>query len=180
MEWHWSTILAFGATSGIAAGVVNQLLAWLREARQRSHEASETRSLQEDERAHQARLRAEQAHSRAADTFIGYAADVTDWIDFHWGQDFGEDVDYISVNRSKPSLEAPAEVIDALRQIERRHPTSSVRAIARRLAGSMDGVYNMINGSVVGEPDVDTYRRWKQQGDQLIEAIHDRPLPDDA
>ena len=175
MDFDWAAILAFGATSGIAAGLVNQLLTWWRESRQRNHAASEVRALQEDERAHEAILRAEAAHGDAAGKFIGYAADATDWIEYKWGQDFGEDVDYVGVNRKAPELESPADVIDALRQIERRHPTKGVRMQAERLASSIDSEFNMINGDTVGEPDAETYRSWKQQGDQLIAQILEPP-----
>lgn len=171
MDLDWAAVFAFGATSGIAAGVVNQLLAWWRESRQRQHEASEIRALQEDERAHQALLRAEAAHANAAEKFIGPAADVADWVDYKWGMDYGADVDYVGVHRKRPTVDDPAEVVDSLRQIERRHPTKAVRVLAGRLSDDIDSEFNMINGDVVGEPDVETYRKWTDQSDELIDMI---------
>jgi hypothetical protein len=202
----WLDALKLGATSGVLAGVVNQLAGSVRDqaerhfkAAERAKEAQHQKEMQEmdaerqrerqdrelsfqrekqaDDRLHEDLLRRDQAHSDARPTFLPLAESAQTWIDYHWGQDFGADVEFYNVEVVAPSLNTPAEVIAELRRIASGHPTAEIRQKARSLSDSISNVYNsprqLSDGSYKTEPEVDDYREWFTAVNSLIESMHD-------
>lgn len=95
MELTPIVVALIGVLAGAIAGATNQGLAWI-------FERKTTRS----ERAHQARLRQEQAHDRARDSLGELAADLGDWIDYRLSQTSGPEVEYFKHQSAKPSFDS--------------------------------------------------------------------------
>jgi hypothetical protein len=134
--------------------------------------------MQADERAHQALLRREQAHTDARSTYLPMAEEIPLWIEYWWTSDFGHDYDVYPQQMVKPSkVTGPLEAITMLRRISSGHPTDSVRLAARRLSDRIQTVYNeprpLGDGTYANEPDDDDYRKWNELANELIDKLHD-------
>lgn len=71
-------------TTGVVTAIINQTLGgWLAGRRQRSKQVHQ-RALQSEQRAHERRLRIEQAHAEARDAFLEDVAGAADWINHEW------------------------------------------------------------------------------------------------
>lgn len=167
-----ANILTLGATSGVLAGITNQLLGFLRD-RVRNKDDREKR---DEERIHAQRLRADRSHDESLHDALPKITAVSQWIGFHWGSEYGLEVDYHGAHVVEPHLSGPAEVLENLRYVANHHPTRSVRRAASGLHDSIDGFFNMIEaGEPSGTPTIGNYSGWLSASDDLIELIH---LPD--
>ncbi len=178
-------------TSGIVAGVANQVARfghdWMarkgardQQARELGHqealqarELQHQRDLQREERDHQAEIRQEAAFFDARKELLRHAVDTHAWIQWAWGKDFGAEVDYYPISIHKPKFSEPADAITALTEIAGSHPSKNLRAYARALADSIDGVVNMPMPDGSADPGVEDYSNWSQRAEQLIDAMHD-------
>lgn len=175
----WGQIILLAVTSGIAAGLMNQLLSWWREGRQRKFTAEEQEKerahlqrVHQDEREHQRLLRREEAHARARDEYIERVQNLHDWIQYEWGKRFGLDVDYASSHAVPPKFTKPEEAIKAAREVAIGHPTREVRAAAVSIEHSIDGCFNQIVGNRLNEPSDEDFREWSSSVDELIDLLH--------
>ena len=183
MSWtsDVGAVLAFGATSGAVAGIVNQAAGAFRDRRDRNFRQGErkaeqrfTGQQQEAERVHQATLRAEAAHAAARQEFIGIAADVAGWIQGEFADAYGADGDYFGGNQSPSELTTPRRALIALRKIAWRHPTREVRLIAAKLVDTVDDQYFTSEMAQAG-PSQMTFQSWVEQSETLIDVILQPP-----
>jgi hypothetical protein len=173
-------------TTGVVTAVINQVLAgWLAGRRQRSEQAHQ-RALQEDQREHERRLRVEEAHAKARQDFLEDVAGALDWLSYEWGNVHGLDADWVPDHDPTPRFKSITEVIQALRCVELRHPTRTVRELARTLRENVSAHYGSIqpvwNHQLQEHeqrtgvpPGFDTFADWVRTGESLIDAIHEPP-----
>lgn len=188
MTVTWLQILTLALTSGVIAGVTNQLLTLLREvrtrkfqSRQQDAERAHQKATQESERQHAARLRNETAHSDARGTLLDPAVDVKHWAMQVFIDNWSHEVDYYGNTYPRASTTDPVDVLAKLQRIEDAHPTRIVRRMAESLRGSIDSVYNVPVPKGNGEyfdltPSCDQSRDWIVKSEALVEEMHDGGL----
>jgi hypothetical protein len=183
MTLTWTGWLALAAGSGVAAGITNQLLSWLRDHMQRSFQRDQyTRELEhqklmlQDQRRHEALLRAEQAHYKARPSFMPHAQNVHAWLYKEWAVRCGREFAYTAKVESPVALRGPDDVLAELDEIAVAHPTRSVRLLARELDGQFETCYNVVAADQETGPTEEQLVSWISAATRLIEAIHEFAL----
>lgn len=173
----WTEWLTLGVSSGTVAGVVNQLIAWLRdrqargfESEEREREREHAQNLLLDQREHEALLRAEKAHYDARSEFLPRAERVQDWLYCQLVQH------YAGVEHDSP-CENPnqlySDVTADLARIARGHPTGSVRSAARKLDQELEGLFSSGRSKEARiVPESDVIIRELRACTELIDSIH--------
>lgn len=177
-------VIAVALSSGVVSAAGTQLLGdWQANRRQRREQAFQ-RSLQENERRHQERLRVEAAHAEARSTFLEDTARAVEWLNHEWGIHHGLDADWVPDHDPTPDFSSVGEVIKALRRLELQHPTRNVRNLATKLRGNISGHYGSIRTiwnqdveeveQITGDvPDPERFAQWVREGEALLEAMHE-------
>lgn len=194
MEESWRDWLLLAVSSGLAAGLANQLFRFvhdaLAEGRQKKSQRLELkhqedmlrrqsegqRELQLEEREHQRRLRREEAFFHARTRFAPAVTGVQEWITWWWADLYRDEVDYHPVNLHPPAtIVSPADAIRSLSQLAGEHPWKSVRARAERLRLDIDNACNRDDLTEQGEPrpTVDQLSNWERQAGALLDALHE-------
>lgn len=176
MELSLAQWVALAVTSGLAAGVMNNLTSvftgWL-DRRSRDSERLQ-------ERTHAAMLRAATAHEAARQTFLPLALDLAEWTDALSYEQFQDEVGdpIFRPATAEQGLGSHAEVFDALRQIKYGHPTLEVREQAQRIFDELAASFSEFSndGSSAKPVTLDLAIGWKNQAQGLVDLIHTRPV----
>jgi len=179
MTGSWANWVALAAGSGVAAGIANQALSWLRESRDRgfkrdqyAQEIEHQRLMLLDQRRHEALLRAEHAHFDARATFLPPARNVHSWLYGEWIRRFGDEIAYSANVVAPVSIQSASDAMAELGQIAVGHPTRSVRRHARHLDAQMDQRYNIVAGGQA-LPTREDLEAWLMDASRLIDEIHE-------
>ena len=178
----WTYWISLAAGSGLTAGIANQLISWLRERSQHTFQRDQyTREVQHqqimllDQRRHDARVRAEQAHYDARPVLLPYARNVHAWLYREWTVQYGQEYAYTSKVSSEVLLHGPADVLTNLGELAVAHPTRRVRDLARMLDTEIDKRYNVTPVGAEPRPSRKELERWISVASRLIEEIHEFP-----
>lgn len=165
-------ILQLGIASGLVAGIVNQLAAALREKWTRQHDSEERQKARD----HEALLRAEADHVAARDRYLEKARLAHDWITADLTRAYGDDANYVGTRGIGTGNVRDAVL--ALDEIRAMHPTREVRNRAADLARSLDNFFGEMyfGDPSENEPSTEEYRKWAEQAEGLMEAMHAPPL----
>lgn len=201
----WTDLLQVAFAGGLASAFLGKtadalLGRWQRRSDQR-HQAqaqqrdlAHTRAMQKADQEHQRRMDREardhasltmlvQAHYEARDLLLDDAAGALEWLVHEWG---AHDTAWVPEHDPTPRMTTVTEVLQALDRVETKHPTRSVRRIARELKGGISGHYGMIEEvwddrlqvrirRAGAAPPADLFQRWTQQARNLVEAMHAPP-----
>lgn len=192
MDLTWGQFFGLAVTSGAAAGLANQVFKfghdWIadrrtRESQRRELEHQRTmqdrqlehqRDLQREERDHEAELRREAAFFEAQKTLLPDAVAVDEWVNWWWGDLYGEEADYYQPSLPKDArVKTGNEAVRALGRIAGLHPSRGIRIFARRLADTVDSTINQPGDEGSAQPSRKEIGHWKERTEELVESMHD-------
>lgn len=151
----WVDLLLIGAASGaVAAAVSGAFTFWSEKSRNR----------------HDLSLRNAEKADENLNRFLPMAIGAKNWIKYDFGDRYGHEVGYFVHDAPTPDLASPSEAIRTLETIGDEHPDQSVRAIAQKLASSIDDAFNMHDGPE-GRPTWDEMTAWQTAAEELMDAI---------
>jgi hypothetical protein len=183
MNVSWGYWIGLAAGSGLTAGIANQLFSMVRERTQRTFQRDQyTREIEHqrlillDQRSHDARVRAEQAHFDARPLLLPHASNVHAWLFHEWAAKYGQRYAYTSKASSQVLLKGPDEALTELAKIAITHPTRYARDLARRLDSKIETHYNVTATDGNPDPPQEELEAWISAASDLIEAIHDFPV----
>src|SRR5262245_36530018 len=90
----WGALVLSILGTGTVSGAVAQLLTNRGQTTRQLQDQAYTQAMQRDARAHDQRLRIEQAHSLARDAFLEDVANTEEWIRWKMGEVHGHEVDW--------------------------------------------------------------------------------------
>lgn len=164
--------LLLAVTSGLAAGVMNNLTSLLTGKFERKAQKKE----RSRERAHAALLRREAAHEDARDRYLPAAEALAEWTEEVAYEKFFEDVGdpIFRPPTAAKGIENEAYALDELRKIKYGHPTKAVRDLARKLFDDVARVYSEFvgDGQPASQLTLETAKAWSRDAGQLVELIH--------
>lgn len=188
---NWSHILTLATTSGIVAGLVNQIAGAFRDKWVQRAELQSRKGIQNAELAHQIQMqtnarhhadeeRRDAAHSEARGTYLPFMVIVERWLRRAYiDEGYAADADYIAANVPPMATTSVVEIIDLLHKVSTEHPTRWIREAADRVETELDVQFNVIAlpAGEIASPTADQLSRWMLEAARIIEALHDpRPL----
>lgn len=169
--FDWGQVVALALGSGVTAGVVNNIAGGIRDKLNRSGAATAA----EEERAAARQARREAAFEAVRPHSLKEAIRVRNWLEQEiWNLTETEDREPIEYQSPQPRCINAIEAEAALMTVAIRHPSSSVRKAARKLASDVSNAsYAIIAHSHEAEhPGIEDYKGWRARVDTLIEDIH--------
>ncbi|WP_109470924.1 hypothetical protein [Ornithinimicrobium cavernae] len=191
------------ASSGAAAGLANQLFKFLHDllAERRRGRAQDRelehqkliqdreleqqttsqkrgldhqRELQREEREHQAELRREADFYDARRAHVPGVSAVYGYIQWWWGELYGDDVDYHPRTQNRPELvQSTSDALAALAELAGSHPLKPVRIFAWKLHGNIDSTVNSTTPGGYSDPTMNQLSDWSKRTLELVDALHD-------
>ena len=169
VDWPQLVTLALG--SGAVAGVTNNLAGGIRDTLTRKGAAEAAKR----ERIEAGRVRREVAAENAREANIRLAILVRNWLDQEiWDLTTTEDGEPVQHVTADSQAEDAVSAENALMNIAMNHPNSSVRSVARKLAGEIHEESWAVIGRLheAEHATKSTYEGWRDRIDDLIEKIH--------
>lgn len=172
MELNIGGWLLLAVTSGLAAGLMNNLTSLLTGHLERAARSKE----RGEERSHASLLRREVAHEYARNDFLVMAKDLVEWAEELGYERFYEEVGdpIFRPPTGQKGLTGEKDALDALREIKYGHPSAEVRDKAQEMFDDVAYVYSefLPDGEPASPLDLDKAKKWSGNAKALLESIH--------